>query len=253
VSFPEESDLRPLRFDLQFEKVSFRYSNDSSLSVNQVDFQVPHGQRVAVIGETGSGKTTLVNLLVRFWNPTGGRILVGGVDVGTLSEPDLRRCIAVVSQQPHMFNASLRENLLLARPEATGEELRKALASAQLLDFVERLPAGLDTWIGEAGKLFSGGEARRLAVARAILRDAPIWVLDEPSEGLDRITEKRMMQALHRLTEGRTVLMITHRLVDLHRMDKIVLLERGRIVGQGSHLDLQKDNSRYAALHARVL
>jgi ATP-binding cassette subfamily C protein CydC len=253
VRFPEESNTRPMMFDLRFDKVSFRYADKDPLAVREVDIHVPHGQRLAVIGETGAGKSTLVHLLVRFWNPTNGRILVGGDDIRTLSESDLRRHIAVVSQQPHMFNASLRENLLLARPEATEEDLRQALDSAQLIDFVDSLPDGLDTWIGEAGKLLSAGQARRLAVARAILRDAPIWVLDEPTEGLDRITEQQVMKSLYDLTAGRTVLLITHRLVDLHRMDKILMLERGRIIEQGSHEALLKGNTRYAALQASIL
>lgn len=253
VRFPEESNTRPMMFDLRFDKVSFRYDDKEPLAVREVDIHVPNGQRLAVIGETGAGKSTLVHLLVRFWNPTNGRILVGGDDIRTLSESDLRRHIAVVSQQPHMFNASLRENLLLARPEANEEDLRQALDSAQLIDFVDSLPDGLDTWVGEAGKLLSAGQARRLAVARAILRDAPIWVLDEPTEGLDRITEQQVMKSLYDLTAGRTVLLITHRLVDLHRMDKILMLERGRIIEQGSHEALLKGNTRYAALQASIL
>lgn len=253
VRFPEKSNTQPMMFNLRFDKVSFRYDDKEPLAVREVDIHVPHGQRLAVIGETGAGKSTLVHLLVRFWNPTNGRILVGDNDIRTLSESDLRRHIAVVSQQPHMFNASLRENLLLARPEASKEDLRQALDSAQLIDFVDSLPDGLDTWIGEAGKLLSAGQARRLAVARAILRDAPIWVLDEPTEGLDRITEQQVMKSLYDLTAGRTVLLITHRLVDLHRMDKILMLERGRIIEQGSHEALLKGNTRYAALQASIL
>ena len=252
VSFPEESNIRPMMFELKFEQVSFRYDDKEPLAVREVDIHVPHGHRVAIIGETGAGKSTLVHLLVRFWNPTSGQILLGGHDIRTLSESDLRRHIAVVSQQPHMFNASLRENLLLARPEATEEDLRQALDSAQLIDFVDSLPDGLDTWIGEAGKLLSVGQARRLAVARAILRDAPIWVLDEPTEGLDQITEQQVMKNLYDLTAGRTVLLITHRLADLHRMDNILMLERGRITEQGNHEALLKGNTRYAALQASI-
>ncbi|UCG12748.1 MAG: cysteine/glutathione ABC transporter ATP-binding protein/permease CydC [Deltaproteobacteria bacterium] len=253
VSFPEKSNPEPVQFDLKFDQVSFRYFDDGPLAVSEVDFHVSHGQRVAVIGETGAGKSTLVNLLVRFWNPTSGRILLGGNDIRTLSESDLRGYVAVVSQQLHMFNSSLRENLQIARPGASEGDLRQALDSAQLIDFVDSLPDGLDTWIGEAGKLLSAGQARRLAVARAILRDAPIWVLDEPTEGLDRITEQQMMKVLHGLTADRTVLLITHRLVDLHSMDRIVMLERGRIIEQGNHEALLKGNTRYAALQASIL
>lgn len=252
VTFPDQSVRSVENFELTFEQVSFRYLPGAPIAVSEVDFQVPCGRRVAIVGETGSGKSTLVNLLVRFWNPDSGRILLGGEDIRTLSEPDLRRAIAVVSQQAHMFNASIRDNLLLARPEAGEEELRDALVVAQLLDFVDDLPDGLDTWVGESGKLVSGGQARRLAVARAVLYDAPVWVLDEPTEGLDPITESDMMQAVHELTQGRTVLLITHRLVDLERMDTILVLERGRIVEQGTHEALLKGDTRYSALFSRI-
>ncbi|UCE52040.1 MAG: cysteine/glutathione ABC transporter ATP-binding protein/permease CydC [Desulfobacterales bacterium] len=252
VVFPDHTASEPLRFDLKFDNVSFRYSEHAALAIDKADFEIPQGQRLAIIGETGSGKSTLVNLLVRFWNPTGGRILIGGEDIRALSETDLRTCIGVVSQHAHIFNMSFRENLLLAQPEAKEDDLYAALASAQLLDFVKSLPYGLDTWSGESGKLVSAGQARRLAVARLILKDAPIWVLDEPTEGLDVITEQQLLEALYGLMGGKTVLWITHRLVHLHRMDKIVILENGKIIGQGSHNVLFNSNSRYAALCKRI-
>ncbi len=160
-------------------------------TLRDVDFQIHPGRRVAVIGETGSGKSTLIHLLVRFRDPDAGCIRLGDVDVRDFGESDLRRHISVVTQQPHMFNATLRENLLLARPDAGDDELLDALDSAQLLNFVTALPDGLDTWIGEAAKLLSGGQARRVAVARAMLHNAPLWVLDEPTEGLDPVTERK--------------------------------------------------------------
>jgi len=173
-------------------------------------------------------------------------------ETNNLSESNLRRTIAVVTQQPHMFNATLKENLLIARPGASDDELYVALDSAQLLDVVKCLPEGLNTWIGEAGRRLSGGEARRVAVARAILRDAPVWVMDEPTESLDGITERSLMKALQELTAKRTFFMITHRLIDLHWMNHIVMLERGRVIAQGSHERLLRTNSQYAALHARI-
>jgi ATP-binding cassette subfamily C protein CydC len=160
--------------------------------------------------------------------------------------------MVVVSQQPHMFNATLRENLLVARPGASDAGLLAALDGAQMLDFVNGLPDGLETWIGEAGQLLSGGQARRLAVARAILYDAPLWVLDEPTEGLDPVTERNMMRALKKQTAKRTLLLITHRLVDLNWMDHIVMLDRGRVAAQGSHAELLKNNDRYAAWHMKI-
>jgi ATP-binding cassette subfamily C protein CydC len=235
-----------------FEKVSFQYFEQGPRVLNDVDLQIPAGQRVAVIGETGSGKSTLIHLLVRFWNPTSGCIRLGDDEIENFNESDLRRLISTVSQQPHMFNATLKENLLMAGPEAAEDDLLSALKTAQLLEFVESLPDGLDTWIGEAGQLLSGGQAKRVAVARAVLHNAPLWVLDEPTEGLDPITEYEMMQALKRHTAGKTLLLITHRLVDLVWMDQIVMLDRGRIVDQGSHSELLRKNERYAALHMRV-
>jgi ATP-binding cassette subfamily C protein CydC len=151
-----------------------------------------------------------------------------------------------------MFNASVRDNLLIARPGATEPELWQALAAVRLADFVKSLPQGIDTWIGESGRLVSGGQARRLALARAILRDAPIWVLDEPTEGLDRATERHIMETLFEITSGKTVLLITHRLVGLDRLERILVMEDGRIVEQGTHAELLQDRTRYAILQAGI-
>jgi ATP-binding cassette subfamily C protein CydC len=252
VFFTDQSVPSPPQISVTFERVSFQYFEQGPRVLKDVDLQIPAGRRVAVIGETGSGKSTLIHLLVRFWNPTSGRICLGGDEIEIFSEPDLRRFISTVSQQPHMFNATLKENLLMAGPDAGEKDLLSALKTAQLLEFVEGLPDGLDTWIGEAGQLLSGGQAKRVAVARAVLHNAPLWVLDEPTEGLDPITEHEMMQALKRQTEGKTLLLITHRLVDLVWMDQIVMLDRGRIVDQGSHSELLRRNERYAALHRRI-
>jgi len=252
VVFPDLSQVQDRPFSLAFENVSFRYRGPDPWALNNIDLHIPAGQRVAVIGETGSGKSTLIHLLLRFWNPTMGHIRIGENKISSYSETDLRRLITTVSQQPHMFNATLKENLLLACPGADDDKLLAALNTAQLLEFVNDLPDGLETWIGEAGQLLSGGQARRLAVARAILHNAPLWVLDEPTEGLDPITEKRIMQSLMQETAGQTLLLITHRLIELDWMDQIVMLDRGRIIAQGRHAELLKNNRRYAELHMRV-
>jgi len=252
VVFPDLSQGQDQRFSVTFENVSFRYQGTDPWALNNIDLHIPAGQRLAVIGETGSGKSTLIHLLLRFWNPTAGHIRIGENEISSYSETDLRRLITTVSQQPHMFNATLKENLLLARSGADDDELRAALKTAQLLEFVGGLPDGLDTWIGEAGQLLSGGQARRLAVARAILHNSPLWVLDEPTEGLDPITEKRMMQTFMHETAGRTLVLITHRLIELDGMDQIVMLDRGRIIARGSHAELLKNNQRYAELHMRI-
>jgi ATP-binding cassette subfamily C protein CydC len=252
VVFPDQSIPLGRQFSIRFESVCFRYHDQAPWTLSDVDFHIPAGRRVAVIGETGSGKSTLVHLLARFWNPVSGHIRLGENEIDNFSETDLRRLISVVSQQPHMFNATLKENLLLACPGASDDQLLAALNTAQLLEFVKGLPDGLNTWTGEAGQLISGGQARRVAVARAILHNGPLWVLDEPTEGLDPITEKNMMQALKRQTAGRTLLLITHRLLDLDWMDHILMLDHGRVIARGSHAELLKSNERYAALHKRV-
>jgi ATP-binding cassette subfamily C protein CydC len=252
VTFPDKSITVPRNFGVAFKHVSFRYDEKAPWALGDVDFRIPSGGRVAVIGETGSGKSTLIHLLARFWDPVSGHICLGDEDIRNLSESDLRHYISAVTQKPHMFNATIKENLLIARPGAKDDELLSALESAQLIDFISGLPGRLDTWIGEAAKLMSGGQARRLAMARAILKNAPLWILDEPTEGLDPITERTMMRALKEQTTGRTLLLVTHRLVDLYWMDRIVMLDRGRIAAQGTHEELLQSNARYAALHMKV-
>jgi ATP-binding cassette subfamily C protein CydC len=252
VVFGDRHTPAPSDFELKFDDVRFRYSDDMPWAVAGMDFEISQGQSLAVLGETGSGKSTMVNLLARFWEPDSGRIMIGGKDIRSLSESDLRKCMGVVSQHAHMFNMSLRDNLLLARAGASEADLSAALETAQLSDFVNDLPDGMNTRIGESGRLLSAGQARRLAVARLILKDAPLWVLDEPTEGLDIITEQKMMNALYERMAGKTVLMITHRLVNLQGMDHIILLENGSIIEQGSHAELLSSDSRYAALCKRI-
>jgi ATP-binding cassette subfamily C protein CydC len=252
ITYPDTAVTLCAQPGVTLENISFRYSENAAWALKDVNLQIPGGGRFAVIGETGSGKSTLVHLLVRFWNPVSGHIRLADEDIRNLSEAQLRRSISVVSQQPHMFNATLRENLQIARPAAGDDDLWAALESARLMAFVKSLPQGLDTWVGEAAKLLSGGQARRLALARAMLHDAPLWVLDEPTEGLDTITEKKLMQTVVRKTKDRTLLLITHRLVDLDWMDHIVMLEKGRVAAQGTHAQLLENNERYAALHMRI-
>jgi ATP-binding cassette subfamily C protein CydC len=253
VRFEGCSDgVLPAACGVEFNGVSFRYAPELPWALQNVDLTVPAGRRLAVVGESGAGKSTLVNLMVRFFDPATGQIRIGGADIRKLSEPDLRRAVVVISQQSHLFFATVRENLLVARPNADDAALRSALSAARLADVVDRLPDGLDTWIGEAGRLLSAGQARRLAVARAVLRDAPVWVLDEPTEGLDRRTEVELVESLLDATTGRTVLWITHRLIGMDRLDEVVVMENGRLIDRGAHADLHARNLRYASWCARM-
>jgi len=253
IAYPDTSVKLAVQPEVRFENISFRYSENAPWALKDVNIKIPAGHRLAVIGETGSGKSTLVHLLVRFWDPASGHIRLADEDIRNLSEAELRRSMSVISQQPHMFNATLRENLRIARPGATDDDLFAALKSVRLDEFVKNLPDGLDTWVGEAAQLLSGGQAQRVALARAILHEGPLWVLDEPTEGLDTLTERKLMQALERKTRGRTLLLITHRLVDLHWMDQIVMLDKGQVIAQGSHEELLTKNERYAQLHMRLV
>ncbi|MBC8443824.1 MAG: ATP-binding cassette domain-containing protein [Deltaproteobacteria bacterium] len=243
VRFPEQSIGVPREVDVTFENVSFRYPDHGPWALRKVDVFIRSGTRVAVLGETGSGKSTLLNLLVRFWDPSEGRLLMAGQDLRHLTEGDLRQAVNAVPQTAHMFGKTIRENLLLARADSDDAQLREALDAACLLTFVDTLPDGMDTWVGESGKLLSGGEARRLAMARCFLKDGPIWVLDEPTEGLDQSTEQQLLSTVFERTEGKTLLLITHRLVDLHRMDHIIVLKAGRVAAQGTY-EAMKDRFR---------
>ncbi len=248
VVFPEVPAGKVETCDIYFQAVDFQYHESAPWVLKDFNLRIDQNRTVAIIGETGAGKSTLFNLLVRFWDPVNGSVCIGGHDITRLSESDLRQTIGVVSQQPHLFNATLRRNLLMARPAADESALKAALQKAQLLDFVETLPDGLETWIGEAGWTLSGGQARRLGLARLFLQNAPIWILDEPTEGLDRLTEQIMMRELVRQTTAKTLLLITHRTADLEHFDEIIMLDRGRIIARGSHAELTKSNARYAAL-----
>jgi ATP-binding cassette subfamily C protein CydC len=218
---------RPL---IQFENVTFTYDADGlQPAISEVSFTLDPGKRVALIGVSGAGKSTIAHLLVRFWDPQQGRILLAGNDLRDFRTEDVRRTVTLVSQYTHIFNTTLRHNLLLACPDASDAQLFEALESAQLSGFVKSLPRGLDTLTGEHGARLSGGERQRVALARAFLRDAPILVLDEPAAHLDAANERLVLAAINRTAAGRTTLFITHRLVGLDACDEVLTLDAGRL------------------------
>lgn len=235
-------------FALAFEQVSFAYGSGDAAALSDVSFSVPGDGRIAIVGPSGAGKSTLTRLIARFYEPDSGTIRLGGEDIRRLAVQDLRAALGVVSQDTYVFNNTLRNNMLLARPRATDAEVERALEQAQLGDFVRRLPEGLDTWVGEQGQRLSGGERQRLAVARALLKDAPILILDEPTANLDPVTELALLDTLNALMRGRTTILITHRLCRMERMGQILVLDAGRIVERGTHDELLSADSRYRRL-----
>ncbi len=242
---PPDPAPPPLDFSLSARGLGFRYAPDEPLVLEDVSFALPQGGRLAIVGPSGAGKSTLVNLLLRFWDYQEGQILLGGHELRRYRPEDVHRLISVVSQQTHWFNGTIRENLLLARPEASEEEMVQATRQAQIHDFIQSLPHGYDTRIGEQGMRLSAGQRQRLAIARALLKDAPILILDEATANLDAVTEREVLQALFPLMEGRTTLMITHRLVGLERMDEVMVLQGGRVVERGRHDELLRMNGLY--------
>jgi ATP-binding cassette subfamily C protein CydC len=217
-------------FTITFDQVCFRYNPADPHVLDRVSFTIPAGSRVAIVGSSGSGKSTIVNLLLRFWDYYDGRITLGGRDLHEYRADDVRALLGVVPQNVHLFNATIADNLLLASPDATGEQIEDACRQAQLHDFVESLPLKYDTLIGENGLLLSGGERQRLAIARAILKNAPILILDEATANLDPITEQQLFKSLEPYMIGRTVIFISHRRTALEHVDQIVEVEQGRVI-----------------------
>lgn len=246
VQFPEHSDSHNDAFSIEYSRVSFSYPNTTNNVLKEVNLSIPAEHRIAIVGQTGSGKSTLLQLLNRYWDVQKGTIKIAGLAIQHWSESDLRKAISVVSQRVDILNGSLRDNLVMAKPEASDDELAQVLTKVGLAKLLN--DTGLDTWLGDGGRQLSGGEKRRVGIARALLHNAPILLLDEPTEGLDKQTEQQIMQLFEQHFVGKTVIFITHRLVDLDKMDSICLIEQGEIVEHGSHRELLERQGRYYQL-----
>jgi ATP-binding cassette, subfamily C, bacterial CydCD len=234
--------------NLEFSNLSFRYPIQAIPAIQNISFKLESGKNLAVIGPSGAGKSTLVSLLLRFWDYGSGDIRLGGESLHGLEQDEVRGRFAVVSQSSYFFNTSVRENLRLARPSASQEEIEEAAKQAQIHEFILMLPKGYDTFIGEQGLRLSGGERQRLAIARALLKDAPILILDEPTANLDPLTEKQVLDTLFNVMKGRTSLLITHRLVGLEHVDEILVMEAGKIVERGVQAKLLERDGTFRRL-----
>jgi ATP-binding cassette subfamily B protein len=244
---------RDLVGEVRFDGVSFRYgaNGDATWTLRDVDLVVPPGTRTAVVGETGAGKTTLGYLVARLYEPQEGRITIDGIDIRKVSLSSLAATVGVVSQETYLFHSSVRDNLRFARPDATDGEIEEAARTARIHDLIASLPDGYDTIVGERGYRFSGGEKQRMAIARTILRNPPVLVLDEATSSLDNQTEAAVQAELERLSEGRTTITIAHRLSTVRDADQIVVLDHGAIVERGTHEELLERGGLYAALVSR--
>ncbi len=235
-----------LNGSVRFDGVSFRYAPDAPEVLKSVDFAIAPRKVTAIVGPSGAGKSTLVDLLLGLRRPTGGRILIGGVDIANIGGATLRRHVVLVSQDTYLFADTIRENIRFGRPDATDAEIADAVRRANLDTVIASLPDGLDTWVGERGVRLSGGQAQRVAIARAVLADPAVLVLDEATSAQDAESERAIQDAVHRLSRDRTVLLIAHRLATVREADEIVVLERGELVERGTHANLIAEGGLYS-------
>ncbi|ENF7817066.1 cysteine/glutathione ABC transporter ATP-binding protein/permease CydC [Enterobacter soli] len=250
VQFHAQQTAVPAQVALQLQDMTFAYAGQTQNALEGINLSVSAGARIALLGRTGCGKSTLLQLLTRAWDPQHGNILFNDVPLREFSEHALRKTVSVVPQRVHLFSATLRENLRLAAPEASDDVLSAMLERVGLHKLLE--DDGLNSWLGEGGRQLSGGELRRLAIARALLHDAPLMLLDEPTEGLDATTESQILDLLANAMVGKTVIMVTHRLRGLASFDQIIVMDNGHIIEQGSHTELLAKQGRYYQFKQRL-
>jgi ATP-binding cassette, subfamily B, bacterial len=247
---PVEIDPAQVTGHVRLEDVSFAYAGADRPALSGIDLDIPAGRTLALVGETGSGKTTLASLIARLYDPSSGSVRIDGIDIRDISLADLASIVGVVSQETYLLHTTVRENLRYAKPDATDEQIEDAARAAQIHDLISGLPDGYDTMVGSRGYRFSGGEKQRLAIARTLLRDPRVLVLDEATSALDTETERAVQKAFDALAQGRTTITIAHRLSTVRNADQIVVLDHGRIAEAGTHGSLLAGNGRYAALAA---
>ena len=244
---------RPVRGAVSLDDVSFRYAPELPEAISHVSFAIRPGEVVALVGPSGAGKTTVASLIPRFWDVTGGRITLDGVDIRELSFADLRGAIGLVPQEPALFSGTIRENIAYARPDASDADVHAAAAAAHAIEFIDRLPGGMETRVGERGVKLSGGQRQRIALARVFLKDPVVVVLDEATSSLDNESERLVEEAMEELLRGRTTLIIAHRLRTVRRADRVLVLEHGRIVEEGTHDVLASGSGVYGKLYRAEL
>jgi ATP-binding cassette, subfamily C, bacterial CydC len=250
VKEPVEPALLQLPPSISVKDLVFKYDPNIEPVLDGVSFELQPGKHLAIVGPSGAGKTSLINVLLRFWEYEGGRILLNGLNFSCYSPAHIRSLYGAAVQPVHIFAGTIRSNLLIGNPEADDSSLKKVLDLLELAEWVDNLPQGLDTWTGERGYQVSGGEAQRLALARALLGDAPVFLFDEPTANLDTLTEQKVIHSLFAAAEHKSILWITHRLVGLEHMDEIMVLQKGRVVERGKHSDLINLGGFYAKMWA---
>jgi ATP-binding cassette subfamily B protein len=249
-SVPEKADaavLGRVQGTVRFERVAFAYPGGPRI-LDGIEFEAVAGRSIALVGQTGAGKSTAMALLQRLWDPVDGRITLDGQDLRDVTLESLRRNVGVVFQEALLFNRSIRDNLLVGRPDATQEDIERACRMAEAHDFITRKPQGYDTMVGERGSALSGGQRQRLAIARALLKDPPVLILDEATSALDAATEARVQKALKALMAGRTTFIIAHRLSTVRDADEILVFEGGQVVERGDFATLVRQDGRFAEL-----